>query len=94
MMSAIEHSLLTGHYIDTKIYAYTKRNQAGSVYAPKAVYTNSYVLQAKAGNYFMPSECSRRLELGGYADDHLNVGNSLTGAVQRLCRWTVARIIS
>lgn len=44
----------TGDYVDTKFYAYSRRKAAGAVYAPKAVYANSYILRARAPEYFEP----------------------------------------
>ena len=47
-------SLKSGNFIDTKFYAYSKRNAAGKVYKPMAIYANSYILRVKSPNYFEP----------------------------------------
>lgn len=57
---AAKLSLTNGSFIDTKFFAYSRRNQSGVVYAPKAVYANSYMLRVKAPEYFEPCESSKR----------------------------------
>ncbi|EKM56960.1 uncharacterized protein PHACADRAFT_160515 [Phanerochaete carnosa HHB-10118-sp] len=56
-------SLTSGDFIDTKFYAYTRRKSSSEVYAPQPIYANSYLLRARAPEYFEP------LLLQGYGGD-------------------------
>jgi hypothetical protein len=56
MKILVKQALVSGDYLDTKFYAYSRRKSSGTVYAPKAVYANSYVLRAKVPEYFEPCE--------------------------------------
>jgi hypothetical protein len=54
MKILVKQALVSGDYLDIKFYAYSRRKSSGTVYAPKAVYANSYVLRAKVPEYFEP----------------------------------------
>jgi len=59
LREALNASIASGHFADTKIYLFSHRNSAGDVCKPRALYTNSVVL--KSVPYFndctSPSEC-------------------------------------
>ena len=52
MQLACKLSLDNGSFIDTKFIAFSRRNASGVVYAPKAVFANSWMLRAKVPQYF------------------------------------------
>lgn len=54
---AYKQSLETGVYIDTRFFAYSRRKPDGTVFAPRAVYANSWILRANLSSYFEPREC-------------------------------------
>ncbi|KIP03404.1 hypothetical protein PHLGIDRAFT_121629 [Phlebiopsis gigantea 11061_1 CR5-6] len=60
---ACKLSMASGSFVDTKFFAYTRRDGRGRVGAPRAVYANSFVLRAKAPQYFEP------LLQGGFEGD-------------------------
>lgn len=49
---ACKLSLTSGQFIDTKFYAYSRRKISGEVYAPQPIYASSYLLRARAPEYF------------------------------------------
>jgi hypothetical protein len=52
MQLACKLSLDGGTFIDSKFYAFSRRSEAGTIYAPKPVYANSWMLRAKVPDYF------------------------------------------
>lgn len=52
MQLASKISLDSGNFVDTKFYAYSRRSKSGGIYSPKAIYANSWILRAKAPQYF------------------------------------------
>lgn len=52
MQLASKLSLDSGNFVDTKFYAFSRRNASGAIYAPKAIYANSWMLRAKSPQYF------------------------------------------
>ena len=56
MRVAFKRAMISGNFLDTKFYAYSRRKSSGTVYAPKAVHANSYILRAKEPQYFEPRE--------------------------------------
>lgn len=52
MQLASKLSLDSGNFVDTKFYAFSRRNTSGAIYAPKAIYANSWMLRAKSPQYF------------------------------------------
>lgn len=56
MKIAAKKSLDTGIYVDTKFYLFSKRKRSGIVCAPRAVYSNSWLLRARLPTYFEPRE--------------------------------------
>ncbi|GJE86650.1 hypothetical protein PsYK624_027310 [Phanerochaete sordida] len=52
MQLASKLSLDNGSFVDTKFYAFSRRNTIGMVYAPRAIYANSWILRAKSPQYF------------------------------------------
>ncbi|EKM56965.1 uncharacterized protein PHACADRAFT_254389 [Phanerochaete carnosa HHB-10118-sp] len=60
MKLAFKRAMISGNFLDTKFYAYSRRKPSGVVYAPIAIHANSYILRAKEPQYFEP------LLRGGY----------------------------
>ena len=60
---ACKLSMSNGSFIDTKFYAYTRRTASGGVCAPRAVFANSFVLRAKAPQYFGPCKLTCEIEI-------------------------------
>ncbi|EKM56940.1 uncharacterized protein PHACADRAFT_183507 [Phanerochaete carnosa HHB-10118-sp] len=51
MQLASKLSLDSGNFVDTKFYAFSRRKASGTIYAPKAIYANSWILRAKSPQY-------------------------------------------
>lgn len=51
---ACKLSMSSGSFVDTKFYAYSKRSPSGTVHKPRSIYANSFLLRAKAPQYFEP----------------------------------------
>lgn len=51
---ACKLSMSSGSFVDTKFYAYSKRSPSGTVHKPQSIYANSFLLRAKAPQYFEP----------------------------------------
>ena len=49
--AAVKHSITGGVFVDTKLYAFSRKKSSGVVDTPKAVYANSAILRA-ASKYF------------------------------------------
>lgn len=45
-VEALDTSITSGHFVDTKIYLFSHRNSSGFVCKPKALYANSTVLKS------------------------------------------------
>ncbi|KAF7797031.1 hypothetical protein EIP86_008223 [Pleurotus ostreatoroseus] len=48
----LKHTSLTGAFYDTKFYAFSRRKPDSLVFAPRAVYANSWLLRARVPAYF------------------------------------------
>ena len=46
LLEALNGSITSGRFVDTKIYLFSYRNSAGDVCKPKALYANSGVLRS------------------------------------------------
>ena len=44
--AALNDSITSGRFIDTKFYVFSRKNQSGRVGTPKALFANSHVLAA------------------------------------------------
>lgn len=53
---ACKLSLDSGVYVDTRFFAFSCRKESGVVFAPRAVYANSWIMRAKLSNYFEPRQ--------------------------------------
>ena len=57
LQAALESSMESGVFIDTKFWAFTRRTNEGRITAPKAIYANSsLLLQSSAKEYLEKSE--------------------------------------
>ena len=54
MMLAFKRAMISGSFLDTTFYAYSRRKSSGVLYSPKPVYANSFILRAKEPQYFDP----------------------------------------
>ena len=68
MRLAFQRAMISGNFLDTKFYAYSRRKSSGTVHAPRAVHANSYILRAKEPQYFEPRELPHLSILIMYAD--------------------------
>ena len=46
LLEALNGSITSGHFVDTKIHLFSYRNSAGDVCKPKVLYANSGVLKS------------------------------------------------
>ncbi len=63
LRAALKSAADSGTFIDTKFYAFSRRDPSRTAYEPKAVYANGWLLRARLPSYFEPrkplsfSEC-------------------------------------
>ncbi|PSS15400.1 hypothetical protein PHLCEN_2v3276 [Hermanssonia centrifuga] len=62
LRAALKSAADSGTFIDTKFYAFSRRDPSRTAYEPKAVYANGWLLRARLPSYFEP------LLAGGYKE--------------------------
>lgn len=54
LRAALKSAADSGAFMDTKFYAFSRRDPSRKVYEPKAVYANGWLLRARVPSYFEP----------------------------------------